>query len=243
MLVEFLDGGLVGGGEREETQGEVDHPCGLARAGRGGKRVAAGRWAWQAVDQRARRMQDDRGADSPRDSRRRGDRRCGFTSPPGAKSYASLMPPEALNAMNVEEQAARWRDIFRGRSKRRRQRGVFGVGRGRTAPRFWRLRPSAQSAPCGGGFSGRVFGALSIAAGAAARHWARADGRHGGAFDRQGFFQRLGLGVPRQSRRAPFYEALGGEKTGIDGEWTILGVTLPDMSYGWRDLSKLAAHQ
>ena len=40
-----------------------------------------------------------------------------------------------------------------------------------------------------------------------------------------------------------FYEALGGEKTGIDGEWTILGVALPDMSYGWRDLSKLAAHQ
>ena len=24
------------------------------------------------------------------------------------------MPPEALNALNVEEQAARWRDVFRG---------------------------------------------------------------------------------------------------------------------------------
>jgi L-amino acid N-acyltransferase YncA len=40
-----------------------------------------------------------------------------------------------------------------------------------------------------------------------------------------------------------FHERLGGERTGIDGEWTVLGVTLPDISYGWRDLSKLAAHQ
>ena len=30
------------------------------------------------------------------------------------ESYASIMPPEALNALNVEEQAARWRDVFRG---------------------------------------------------------------------------------------------------------------------------------
>jgi hypothetical protein len=36
-----------------------------------------------------------------------------------------------------------------------------------------------------------------------------------------------------------FYEALGGEKTGIDGEWTILGLTLPDISYGYRDLFQL----
>ena len=28
--------------------------------------------------------------------------------------------------------------------------------------------------------------------------------------------------------------------TGIDGTWTTLGQTLPDMSYGWRDLRPLA---
>ena len=29
------------------------------------------------------------------------------------ESYASLMPPEALSLMSIEEQAERWRDIFR----------------------------------------------------------------------------------------------------------------------------------
>jgi len=38
-----------------------------------------------------------------------------------------------------------------------------------------------------------------------------------------------------------FYDALGGERTGIDGDWTVLGSTLPDVSYGWRDLRALAA--
>ncbi|HYA79350.1 MAG TPA: GNAT family N-acetyltransferase [Methylocystis sp.] len=43
------------------------------------------------------------------------------------------------------------------------------------------------------------------------------------------------------ARACRFYEALGGEKTGIDGDWTVLGSTLPDVSYGWRDLRGLAS--
>ena len=49
------------------------------------------------------------------------------------ESYASMMPPEALSLLSVEEQAERWRDIFRS-CKRWRQRGVFGLWRGRTRP-------------------------------------------------------------------------------------------------------------
>jgi len=38
-----------------------------------------------------------------------------------------------------------------------------------------------------------------------------------------------------------FYEALGGERTGVDGDWTVLGVTPADISFGWRDLRTLRA--
>ncbi|HXY57659.1 MAG TPA: GNAT family N-acetyltransferase [Methylocystis sp.] len=38
-----------------------------------------------------------------------------------------------------------------------------------------------------------------------------------------------------------FYEALGGKRTGIEGDWTVLGSTLPDLSYGWRDLRTLTS--
>jgi hypothetical protein len=38
-----------------------------------------------------------------------------------------------------------------------------------------------------------------------------------------------------------FYEALGGEPTGVEGVWSIEGLDIPDLAYGWRDLSRLAA--
>jgi hypothetical protein len=40
-----------------------------------------------------------------------------------------------------------------------------------------------------------------------------------------------------------FYEALGGEATGVEGVWSIEGLEIPDIAYGWRDLAGLAAHQ
>jgi len=40
-----------------------------------------------------------------------------------------------------------------------------------------------------------------------------------------------------------FYEALGGVATGVDGTWTTLGLMLPDMAYGWRDIAPLAKEQ
>jgi len=39
---------------------------------------------------------------------------------------------------------------------------------------------------------------------------------------------------PRARR---FYEALGGVDTGVAGVWPIAGLEMPDLAYGWRDLS------
>lgn len=38
-----------------------------------------------------------------------------------------------------------------------------------------------------------------------------------------------------------FYEALGATPAGVEGEWEIYGMSLPDIAYGWRDLRALAA--
>ncbi len=85
------------------------------------------------------------------------------------ESYASLMPPEALSLLSVEEQAERWRDIFRSHQGDDASAVFLAYDEGGHALWFRRLRSSAQSAPRGGGFSGRVFDALFVAAGAATR--------------------------------------------------------------------------
>lgn len=36
-----------------------------------------------------------------------------------------------------------------------------------------------------------------------------------------------------------FYEAHGAAPTGIEGVWEIYGMVLPDLAYGWRDLTPL----
>ena len=54
------------------------------------------------------------------------------------------MPPEALNALNVEEQAARWRDVFRGEASDDASAVFLALGEGEQ--------------PCGFGACGRQRG-------------------------------------------------------------------------------------
>jgi L-amino acid N-acyltransferase YncA len=159
------------------------------------------------------------------------------------ESYASLMPPEALSLLNVDEQAERWRDIFR-RCQGDGASAVF-------------LAYDEADSPCGFAACGRQRGPRLAEAGFPVEFSTLYLLRRA---------QRRGLGRAMMSAMAKhliaegyskasawvfrdypsarrFHETLGGERTGIDGEWTVLGVTLPDISYGWRDLSKLAAHQ
>jgi ribosomal protein S18 acetylase RimI-like enzyme len=159
------------------------------------------------------------------------------------ESYASLMPPEALALQSVEQQAERWREIFRGQASDDASAVFLAIGEDGT--------------PCGFGSCGRQrgprladagfpveFSALYLSRSARRRGVGRAlMGVMAGHLVVRGFCS-ASVWVFRDNPDARlFYEALGGERTGIDGEWTVLGVTLPDMSYGWRDLSKLAAHQ
>lgn len=49
-----------------------------------------------------------------------------------------------------------------------------------------------------------------------------------------------GFWVFRDSLRARgFYENLGATPTGVESVWEILGMVLPDMAYGWKDLPRL----
>jgi ribosomal protein S18 acetylase RimI-like enzyme len=159
------------------------------------------------------------------------------------ESYALLMPAEALNALNVEEQATRWREIFFGQANDNASAVFLAIGEDGT--------------PCGFGSCCRQRGPRLVEVGFPVEfsglYLLRPARRRGIGRALMGLmakylitkgFSSASVWVFRDNPDARgFYEALGGERTGIDGEWTVLGVTLPDMSYGWRDLSKLAAHQ
>ncbi len=158
------------------------------------------------------------------------------------ESYASLMPPEALNALNVEEQAARWRDIFRGEASDDASAVFLALGEG-------------GEQPCGFGSCGRQRSPRLAEAGfpvefstlyllrraqrsGLGRAMMSAMAKH---LIAEGYSRASGWVFRDYPPARRFHEALGAKRTGIDGEWTILGVTLADISYGYRDISKLAA--
>ena len=159
------------------------------------------------------------------------------------ESYASLMPPEALSLLSVEEKAERWRDIF-----------LSCQGDGACAV-F--LAYDEAGSPCGFAACGRQrsprlaeagfpveFSTLYLLRRAQQRGLGRAMmsamAKH---LIAEGYSSASGWVFRDYPPARLFHEMLGGERTGIDGEWTVLGVTLPDISYGYRDISKLAAHQ
>jgi GNAT superfamily N-acetyltransferase len=159
------------------------------------------------------------------------------------ESYASLMPPEALNALNVEEQAARWRDIVRGQASDDASAVFLASGEGEQPLGFGSCCRQRGPRLAEAGFPVE-FSGLYLLRPAHRRGLGRAlMGVMAEHLIAKGF-SSASVWVFRDNPDARlFYEALGGTRTGIDGEWTVLGVTLPDMSYGWRDLSKLAVHQ
>jgi GNAT superfamily N-acetyltransferase len=154
------------------------------------------------------------------------------------ESYAGLMPTETLANLDVAGRARRWREIF---AAARASDAVFLLEYPGEGP--------AGFASCGAqridrlaslGYSGE-FEALYILR----RSQRRGGGR---ALMRAMARHLLGQGWNAASvwvfRDNPparrFYEALGGVETGIEGTWTTLGLTLPDMSYGWREMERLA---
>jgi ribosomal protein S18 acetylase RimI-like enzyme len=159
------------------------------------------------------------------------------------ESYASLMPPEALSLLRVEEESERWRDIFRGQASDDASAVFLAMGEDGTSCGFGSCCRQRRPRLAEVGFPAE-FSGLYLLRPAQRRGIGRAlMGVMAEHLIAKGF-SSASVWVFRDNTDARlFYEALGGGRTGIDGEWTILGVTLPDMAYGWWDISKLAAHQ
>ena len=150
------------------------------------------------------------------------------------ESYAGLMPAQALSDLDVTERARLWRGILAGGPP---SGAIFLLEFAREGP--------AGFASCGAQRSDRLrdsgypgeFEAIYILERGQRRGGGRALMR---VMARHLLAQGWGsasVWVFRDNAPARrFYEALGGLATGIDGSWTTLGLTLPDMSYGWRDL-------
>ncbi len=154
------------------------------------------------------------------------------------ESYAPLFPAETLAALDVAERVARWREII---ASAPASAAVFLL-------EFPDERP-VGFASCGAQRNDRLE-ALGYPGEIEALYILRRGQRRGGGrallskMARHLLAQGWGAASVWVFRDNPparrFYEALGAVATGVDGSWTTLGLTLPDMSYGWKDLCDLA---
>lgn len=159
------------------------------------------------------------------------------------ESYADLVPAKALLSMDAREREAQWRESIAAQWSDA-ARGIFVLER---EPEgllgFACCGPQRVERLGAAGFSGE-FWAIYLLQRAQRRGFGRA---LMGAMTRRLLAQGLSSASVWVFRDNPgarrFYEALGAEETGIVGDWTVLGVALPDMSYGWRDLSQLGLAQ
>jgi GNAT superfamily N-acetyltransferase len=157
------------------------------------------------------------------------------------ESYAALMPAETLAGLDVTDRERRWREIIAAAPA---SDAVFLLEFPGEGP--------AGFATCGAQRSDRLaalgypgeFEALYVLERGQRRGGGRALMRAmAGHLLAQGW-SAASVWVFRDNPRARrFYEALGGVATGIDGTWTTLGQTLPDMSYGWREIAGLAKNE
>ncbi|MFY9655892.1 MAG: GNAT family N-acetyltransferase [Methylocystis sp.] len=152
--------------------------------------------------------------------------------------YAELFPAEALASLDIAERARLWREII-----------LAGPASGATLLLEFAGEGAVGFSSCGAQRSDRLREQGFLGEFEAVYIVKRGQQRGGGrALMRAMARHLLGQGCEAASvwvfRDNPparrFYEALGAVATGIDGTWTTLGQTLPDLSYGWRDLRGLA---
>jgi len=153
------------------------------------------------------------------------------------ESYAELMPAETLQGLDVADRARRWREIL-----------AAALASGAVFLLEFPGEGPIGFASCGAQRSDRLKAAGYWGEFEAIYILGRGQRRGGGrALMRAMARHLLGQGWRAASvwvfRDNPparrFYEALGAVATGIDGSWTTHGLTLADMSYGWRDLRGL----
>jgi ribosomal protein S18 acetylase RimI-like enzyme len=156
------------------------------------------------------------------------------------ETYDTLIPPQAAEP-SVEERAARWRASFADAS---REEAVFLVSRASEAPAgFVACGPVDSQRLAAAGFLGEIYAIYILR---------RLQRQGAGRMLMRAAARRLlarglvsaGVWVLRDNLDARrFYESLGAKETGIEGVWPVVGLALPDLAYGWRDLTPLAAHQ
>jgi GNAT superfamily N-acetyltransferase len=157
------------------------------------------------------------------------------------ETYAGVMPAGLLAALDINEGAEHWRSRLTASEEGTRD-AVFLVQR-------------AGEPPAGFGSCGRQRSERLTVAGYAGEFFAVYVMQ---SLQRQGAGRRLmgamavnlidigcdnaAVWVLRDNPVARnFYEALGGARTGVEGVWSVKGLDIPDVAYGWRDLSRLAA--
>ncbi len=156
------------------------------------------------------------------------------------ESYALLMPREALELLDVEEQAMRWRETLQAYSEDKVGAVFVAGGQGEAPFGFGACGRQRSPRLEDAGFPAE-FSSLYILQRAQRRGLGRALMQLMATHLQKNGFASASAWVFRDNPGARrFYEAVGGWRTGIEGEWSILGVTLADMSYGWEDLTALA---
>jgi ribosomal protein S18 acetylase RimI-like enzyme len=156
-------------------------------------------------------------------------------------AYAALLPRSAFRSVDLGERASRWRNYLTVAATRPKE-AVFVAARmtGGDVVGFGSCGPQRSDRLAPLGFAGEIW-ALYLAPGTHRLGLGRAlMGVMAQRLTAQGF-AGLSVWVFRDNHRARrFYEALGGEETGVDGAYEFLGVDLPDLAYGWRDATPLA---
>jgi ribosomal protein S18 acetylase RimI-like enzyme len=152
-------------------------------------------------------------------------------------TYARLVPDEAA-AGACAERSARWRASF---ADPESADAVFlAARRGEEPAGFSACGPVDNPKLARAGFRGEIY-AVYLLPGlqrqGAGRLLMQAASRH---LVSRGILD-AGVWVLRDNAGARgFYEALGARETGIEGVWPVLDMKLPDLAYGWRDLSALS---
>lgn len=154
------------------------------------------------------------------------------------ETYAAMMPAEHLAALDVAEREWRWRGLL----AEPRQLLTFVVSRGDDPPEgFGACGAPRSERLVAAGFASE-FHALYLLRGIQRRGAGTALMRHMARRLKAEGATNAGVWVFRDNPGARrFYEALGAEELGLEGVWGPDGIDYPDLAYGWRDLSALAA--
>jgi L-amino acid N-acyltransferase YncA len=155
------------------------------------------------------------------------------------ESYAELFPEQALLAMDAREHEPQWRESIAAQESDAAHATFLVEGESEGMLGFASCGPQRVERLGAAGFAGE-FWAIYLLRRAQGRGFGRALMRAMARHLLAHGFMSASVWVFRDNPGARrFYEALGGKETGAAGDWTVLGVTLADMSYGWRDLEML----